>query len=252
MCCPECGHDDKGCLFMLLLAAGACIVLSPFAVYGAFAFWGHATTGNPVADFSNSYDFIFGCPITTFYVLAGVVSFPFVIRIYCRQIRWKWRNHKENVMPKIGILFDVDAFNGGLYGYAAYKVFFAAIDTRQLAGCLLSDGDTQATLLGQANHYCIAVTAPNPAMISVVKNALWESHAEGLLSPTARFMDSALVDKEPLVVSARIGADGRLLDCTTGWVIAAWKECQPYSSSVADESSPKAQNKKHWWQFWKA
>jgi hypothetical protein len=122
-------------------------------------------------------------------------------------------------MPKIGILFDVDAFNGGLYGYAAYKVFFAAIDTRQLAGCLLSDGDTQATLLGQANHYCIAVTAPNPAMISVVKNALWESHAEGLLSPTARFMDSALVDKEPLVVSARIGADGRLLDCTTGWLL---------------------------------
>jgi hypothetical protein len=49
-------------------------------------------------------------------------------------------------MPKIGILFDIDELENGLYGYAAYKVFFAALDSRQIAGCTLSDGDTNATL----------------------------------------------------------------------------------------------------------
>jgi hypothetical protein len=33
-------------------------------------------------------------------------------------------------MPKIGILFDIDELENGLYGYAAYKVFFAALDSR--------------------------------------------------------------------------------------------------------------------------
>jgi hypothetical protein len=82
-------------------------------------------------------------------------------------------------MPKIGILFDIDELENGLYGYAAYKVFFAALDSRQIAGCTLSDGDTNATLTGQANQYCIAVEALDHSTIANIKNALSKTNPKG-------------------------------------------------------------------------
>jgi hypothetical protein len=75
-----------------------------------------------------------------------------------------------------------------LYGYDAYKIFFDAIDTRLLSGCSLSDGDTNATLAGRANQYCIAVESLDASKIVTVKNALNKSNAKGLLPPASRFL----------------------------------------------------------------
>lgn len=129
-------------------------------------------------------------------------------------------------MPAIGILFDIDELDSGLYGHAAYKIFFAAVDTRLLAGCILSDGDTNATLTGRANQYCIAVNAPDRAAIAAVKDALGRSNAKGLLPVSSRFMDESLVAREPLVQAAFVGSHGELVNCTTSWVMAAWKAAQ--------------------------
>lgn len=35
-------------------------------------------------------------------------------------------------MAKIGVLFDIDELGGSLYGYQAYEIFFAAVDTSNL------------------------------------------------------------------------------------------------------------------------
>ena len=130
-------------------------------------------------------------------------------------------------MSKIGILFDIDELGGGLYGYEAYKILFAAIyDTRLLAGSILSDGDTNATLRGQSNQYCIAVDTINPLTLNNVRFALERFEAKGLLPPASRFLEDGPVSEEPLAESAYVGANGELLNCDTGWVIAAWKESQ--------------------------
>ncbi len=104
-----------------------------------------------------------------------------------------------------------------------------AVDTRRLAGCILSDGDTNATLTGRANQYCIAVNAPDHVAISAVKDALSKSNEKGLLPLPARFMDDALVSREPLVQATFIGSKGELVNCTTGWVMPAWKAAQEHA-----------------------
>ena len=129
-------------------------------------------------------------------------------------------------MPKIGILFDIDELEDSMYGHAAYKVLFEAIDTRQLAGCSLSDGDTNATLRGSANQYCIAVESPDASKIVIVKNALGGSTAKGLLPLSSRFLEDSLVRQEPLVLAARIDSAGELVDCQTFWITNAWKDSQ--------------------------
>jgi hypothetical protein len=124
----------------------------------------------------------------------------------------------------IGVLFDIDALGGGLYGYAAYHTFFAAVDTRQLAGCTLSDGDTNATLYQDTRQYCISVTSADSSQIAAVKSALSRSTARGLLPLAERFLDESALQHEPLVPSARIGAGGELVYYSPGWVLEAWRK----------------------------
>lgn len=127
-------------------------------------------------------------------------------------------------MPRLGILFDIDELEGGAYGYAAYKIFFDAVDTRRIGGCSLSDGDTNATLAGEANQYCIAVESFDPSAIAAVEEALGASDAKGLLPPESRFVEELLLQREPLVESAYIDHTGGLVERTPGWARAAWTE----------------------------
>lgn len=128
-------------------------------------------------------------------------------------------------MSAIGVLFDIDELDSGLYGYAAYKIFFSAVDTRKLAGCVLSDGDTNATLRGGANQYCIAVQGSASA-VAAVKEALAKSNAKGLLPGSQRFMGDPEIHSEPLVQATFVSQTGDLINCTTGWVMEAWKKAR--------------------------
>jgi len=125
-------------------------------------------------------------------------------------------------MPTLGILFDIEQLGGGLYGYAAYKILFGAIDKYALADCEISDGDTSSTLEGRANHYCIAITSPDSSKLALIKRELSACDAKGLLSPESRFVEDERVASEPLVHAGRFTTNGELIGCTTGWVREAW------------------------------
>ena len=141
-------------------------------------------------------------------------------------------------MDKLGILFDIDELEGGLYGYAAYQIFFGAVDTRQLAGCTLSDGDTNATLAGRANQYCIAVESFNASIIATVKSVLSRSNAKGLIPLASRFVETTLVSREPLVTAAQINAVGELVGCQTRWVMEAWQKTREKHQGQGSTAMP--------------
>jgi hypothetical protein len=133
---------------------------------------------------------------------------------------------KGRKMSQIGILFDIDELGGGFYGHASYKVLFGALDTSQLLGCTLRDGDTNATLQGLARQCCISIEVPNASTMDAVRSALSKSTAKGLLPPSSRFIEDALVRQEPLVLAGRITSTGELTDCETIWVKMAWEEAR--------------------------
>jgi hypothetical protein len=141
-------------------------------------------------------------------------------------------------MYKIGILFDIDELESSLYGNAAYEIFFGAIDTRQIAGCTLSDGDTNATIAGRANQYCIAVESLDASKIATVKSALSKSNVKGLLPLASRFVESTLVSREPLVTAAHINAAGELIGCQTGWVMSAWEKTREKHQGSGSTAMP--------------
>jgi hypothetical protein len=64
-------------------------------------------------------------------------------------------------MPKTGVRFDIDGLGGGFYGAAAYTLPFDAADRATPREVRSFEGDTNATLAGDARIYCIAVESRN-------------------------------------------------------------------------------------------
>jgi hypothetical protein len=131
-------------------------------------------------------------------------------------------------VQRLGVLFDIDELGGGFYGLEAYKILFSAMDTRELAGCLLLDGDTNATLAGKANVYCIAVETLDSSRLVAVRRALSQSTAKGLLPAATRFMEDAPVHNEPLVRAGCVGPSGELVGDDVGWVRQAWEATREF------------------------
>lgn len=162
-------------------------------------------------------------------------------------------------MAKIGILFDIDALGGGMYGFEAYKIFFTAIEPRTITGCTVTDGDTNATLAGKSRHFCIAVESFSPTTIATVKEALTKSSAKGLLPVPSRFLDDAAVTREPLALSFRINHAGDLSEVNFYWATKALEECnQARQLSGASGTTPSSATPegainapRKWWQFWR-
>lgn len=134
---------------------------------------------------------------------------------------------------QLGILFDIQRL-GSNYGYTAYRIFFDAVDTRQLVYCWLSDGDTNATLASRAGHYCIAVEATDIAQTHYIREALSRSTAAGLLPLPSRFLEGTQLSGEPLVIAAQIDGNGDIANCQTSWIIAAWNESAQKRRSASE------------------
>jgi len=131
-------------------------------------------------------------------------------------------------MSMLGILFDIEKLGEGFYGYAAFQIFFDALDTRQLAGCALYHGDTNATLHGGSNEYCIAIASRDEKKIDLVRNAFWSYHAKGLLPLPIRFLEHDQVRQEPLIPVGFILPNGELIGETETavWIAEVLKKSQ--------------------------
>ena len=109
---------------------------------------------------------------------------------------------------EIGILFDIDALGGGLYGREAYRIIFNRLDPQQIRGSLVYDGDTNATLTGYARLYCIAVQVTDPLKLDYIRGALGDCTDKGLLDPHLRFIEGKITSHEPLVLAGGIDQSG--------------------------------------------
>lgn len=107
---------------------------------------------------------------------------------------------KGDLMPEIGIVFDIDDLGGGMYGSEAFKIFYKNLDPSKMSDFIIYDGDTNSTLTGSDRHYCIAVKSNDSATIDYVENTMKNASDKGLAPLSKRFIRN--VSAEPLVQSA--------------------------------------------------
>jgi hypothetical protein len=117
-------------------------------------------------------------------------------------------------MPSIGVRFDIDKVGGGYYGFACWKTFWRAIDPQALAGGLLHEGDTAATLAGQERVFCLAVQSSDAAVIVRVKRALAASQEFQAVCASPMFVEGQPCTRERLPEAGRIDTAGDLLGIT--------------------------------------
>ena len=114
-------------------------------------------------------------------------------------------------MRTIAVRFDIDKIESGGYGELCWKLFWRAVSPTELAGALLFEGDTGATLAGEENVFCIAVQSADRDITTRVKTAL--SHSEGFkrVCASQMFVQGTKCTKEPLRSAGQIDACGNLV-----------------------------------------
>ncbi len=111
--------------------------------------------------------------------------------------------------PGIGIVFSIDAFKSGNYGFEASEFLMSKVDPEKLGICIFVEGDTNATLMGQANEYCIGMYG-SQQMIIYIRN-IFEDLDDACLAPFhRRFIEKVALDNQSLIIRGQLDNCQRL------------------------------------------
>ncbi|MFC2149520.1 hypothetical protein ACFLQ8_02350 [Candidatus Auribacterota bacterium] len=109
--------------------------------------------------------------------------------------------------PGIGIVFDIDRLGGGYYGYRAWEIFMKYLPADKIRNTILREGDTNATLAGKANDFCIAVYGP-VLDVKMVRDIFAGLNDDGLAVPEKRIIECPELNYEPLPIRGRVNDRG--------------------------------------------
>ncbi len=161
-----------------------------------------------------------------------------------------------NPYPGLGVVFNIGALEeeyykrtmklheamdeqklleGNLYGRAAWRIFMKIIHPRQITPCILFDGDTELTLQGHQNEFCIAVYGSDLDW-EALRHKVLESSDYGLAPFHRRLVEKVALDRQPLVPFGRIDGMGRLI--TELWTRREHDLCKEAGWPYAPESVP--------------
>src|SRR5947209_2876304 len=97
--------------------------------------------------------------------------------------------------PAIGVVFDIDGLGDGFYGYQAWRLFMKHLDSGRLRVCILVEGDTEATLNGQANEFCIG-TYGTEHQVNYIRTTFENLDDPGLAPLHRRFIAKSVLDEQ--------------------------------------------------------
>jgi len=152
-------------------------------------------------------------------------------------------------IPTIGVRFDIELVGGGAYGFAAWKIFWSAIDPQAIAGARLFDGDTDATLKDRENVYCIALQCSDPRTVDKIKAALRNHDGFRKVADSMMFADGNACVREPLADCGSIDARGKLVG-KDSHAAAALAAVHKQRAAKAPAAAQKRRKAKPWWKVW--
>jgi hypothetical protein len=144
-------------------------------------------------------------------------------------------------MPTIGARFDIEKAGGGYYGFTCWKIVWQAINPEDIGVASLYEGDTNATLNGRENVFCIAIQSLDSGAIGRIKSALSQSEAFKQVCASPMFVEGSACAAEPLPDAGRIDAQGNLVGDTgasRSALGAVKKERATTSQAAEDVSTP--------------
>jgi len=121
------------------------------------------------------------------------------------------------VLPSVGILFDIDQLGETehekmFYGDQARLIFMQHFDPATVPSAAVWFGDTQATLNGDENRFCIAVTARQSSQIVRLRDSFQNVDAKGLAARRDRFLEGPVNLDDS--TGKRLGGEPLILWCT--------------------------------------
>ena len=154
-------------------------------------------------------------------------------------------------MDKLHIRFNIAAFeNKGNYGAACYEFVFTYVPARMLHGCVVSMGDSRATLAGGENVCIIGLTGPVEQLRSIMEVLSQTPSFQSVCASNPLVLNGS---EEPLVVDGVYTEDGNQLKALAKLAFDISSSSQ---KNVAQEvpanirSALKTEQPKRNWKIW--
>ena len=113
-------------------------------------------------------------------------------------------------LPTLVIRFNASLIGSASYGFECWKVFWEIFQPGMLQSTLLFEGDSEKTLDGLENVFCIAVQSLNQSLLDKVKADLENNPIYQNVKATPAFLEGPLAIREPLAEAGRIDAQGKI------------------------------------------
>ena len=112
--------------------------------------------------------------------------------------------------PALGVRFDIGKIESSVYGYECWKALWSAVDPAELAGAMLFEGDTAATLSGSENVFCVVFQHLDASVLENAKAKFAASPAVARIAAMPMFVEGDEVVREPLVDTGILDHAGNL------------------------------------------
>lgn len=112
-------------------------------------------------------------------------------------------------MQTIVVRFDISKIDS--YSIGCWKVFWKAIDPKEIVGALLYEGDSAATLAREENVYCIGVQSLNRSVLATIRTALEDNEDFNLVAGSTPFVEGVEATGEPLMKAGKVDYAGNLV-----------------------------------------
>ena len=114
-------------------------------------------------------------------------------------------------LPILGVQFDIQRVKSGSYGAACWKVFWSIVDPRDIAGASLFEGDTNESMQGGRDVYCLAVQTLDTDALARLKHLLTRSDEYKKVCATPMFLEGQRCIAEPLPSAGKLDGFGQLV-----------------------------------------
>jgi hypothetical protein len=112
----------------------------------------------------------------------------------------------------IGACFNISKATSGSYGQEFWKIVWGAVDPTVLYAVAFYEGDTEDTLNGRADVYCIAFKSFNVTYIENIAVALASYKPFQDVAAEPMFIKGSRCEAEPLVAAGMIDGSGRFTE----------------------------------------
>ncbi|MEV7395087.1 serine/threonine-protein kinase [Streptomyces sp. NPDC091215] len=124
---------------------------------------------------------------------------------------------------RVGVLFEIGDLARRDYTLRAFRALLLLLDQAKLIGCTLYCGNVAPAIPGTTRYFCMVIEAPDPDIITYIRQAVGRRHIDFMPPGESRFTDELMRTVEPMEYVGFVNSEREFVVPPDG-ILARWPD----------------------------